>query len=89
VKQKLCWFSADPEVVMHGDELLSNEDQSILTTVKSAGYGHTVGRTIFSAYLPIAHADEENFIVDVATRRYPALRHDQPLYDPKGVRIRA
>jgi glycine cleavage system aminomethyltransferase T/glycine/D-amino acid oxidase-like deaminating enzyme len=89
VTQKLCWFTADPEVVMHGDELLTHEHEALATTVKSAGYGHTVGRTIFSAYLPIALARETDFVVDVATKRFPAVRHDQPLYDPKGVRIRA
>jgi glycine cleavage system aminomethyltransferase T/glycine/D-amino acid oxidase-like deaminating enzyme len=89
VKQTLCWLTADPEVVMHGDELLTHEHEVLATTVKSAGYGHTVGRTIFSAYLPIALARETDFVVDVATKRFPAVRHDQPLYDPKGVRIRA
>jgi sarcosine dehydrogenase len=89
VNQKLCWFSADPEVVMHGDELLTHEHEVLATTVKSAGYGHTVGRTIFSAYLPIALTHETNFIVDVATQRFPAMRHDQPLYDPRGVKVRA
>ena len=89
LSQKLCWFSAGPDVVMHGGELLTHEREQLTTTVKSAGYGHTVGCTIFSAYLPIELAEETDFIVDVATERFPATRHDGPLYDPKGGSIRS
>ena len=53
------------------------------------GYGHTVGRSIFSAYVPVELADEVDFIVDVATVRHPARRHDRPLYDPDGSAIRS
>jgi 4-methylaminobutanoate oxidase (formaldehyde-forming) len=88
ITQKLCWFSADPAVVMHGGELLTHERQTLASTVRSAGLGHTVGRTIFSAYLPIALATETDFVVDVAGDRFPARRHDRALYDPSGSRIR-
>jgi 4-methylaminobutanoate oxidase (formaldehyde-forming) len=88
ITQKLCWFSADPDVVMHGGELLTHESRPLAATVKSAGYGHTVGRTIFSAYVPVELADETDFIVDVATDRFPARRESGPMYDPKGTRIR-
>ncbi|NJC68643.1 FAD-dependent oxidoreductase [Planosporangium thailandense] len=89
VTRKLCWFSADPEVFMHGGELLTHASRPLAATVRSAGYGHTVGRTIFSAYVPIELADETEFIVDVATERFPARRESGPLYDPKGARVRA
>ncbi|GAA1799371.1 FAD-dependent oxidoreductase [Planosporangium flavigriseum] len=89
ITQQLCWFSADPEAVMHGGELLTHANRPLAATVKSAGYGHTVGRTIFSAYVPIELADETDFIVDVATERFPARRENGPMYDPKGTRIRA
>jgi glycine cleavage system aminomethyltransferase T len=56
--------------------------------VRSAGFGHTVGRTIFSAYLPIELVATTDFVVDVATEKFPATRHDGPLYDPTGGRIR-
>lgn len=54
----------------------------------SAGYGYTVGRTIFSAYLPVRLASQADFLVEVAGERYRAIRHDRPLYDPDGARIR-
>ncbi len=89
ITQKLCWFSADPDVIMHGGELLTHWSRPLAATVKSAGYGHTVGRTIFSAYVPSELADETDFIVDVATERFAARRESGPMYDPKGTRIRA
>ncbi len=87
--QRLCWFTAGPEVIMHGGELLTHASADLATTVRSAGYGHTAGRTIFSAYLPAALAGETDFVVEVATERFPATRHDRPLYDPRGTRIRS
>jgi glycine cleavage system aminomethyltransferase T len=55
--ERLCWFSADADVVMHGGELLTHLDHDCAASVRSAGFGYTVGRTIFSAYLPADIAD--------------------------------
>jgi glycine cleavage system aminomethyltransferase T len=88
VTQQLCWFTADPAAVMHGGELLAHPSAALATTVRSGGFGHTVQRTIFSAYLPVELTSETDFVVDVATEKFPATRHDGPLYDPTGGRIR-
>ena len=88
-RERLCWFSAAPEVVMHGGELLTHPARELAASVRSAGYGYTVGRTIFSAYLPARLASETGFVVEVAGERYPATRHDRPLYDPAGTRVRS
>lgn len=87
--RRLCWFSTDADVIMHGGELLTHPPSGFVTNVRSAGPGHTVGRTIFSAYLPVPLTGETAFEVDVATQRYPANRHDSPLYDPRGTRVRS
>ncbi|MHB1822106.1 MAG: GcvT family protein [Acidimicrobiales bacterium] len=87
-ERKLCWFSAAPEVIMHGGERLIHPSTGLSTMVRSAGFGHSVNRTIFSAYLPIELAHDKDFMVDVATEPYPATRNDHPLYDPQGSRIR-
>ncbi len=100
--ERLCWFSADADVIMHGGELLAHANHDCAVSVRSAGFGYTVGRTIFSAYLPASvasatapgRADEADsparqFIVEVAGERFPAARHVEPLYDPPGHRIRA
>jgi glycine cleavage system aminomethyltransferase T/glycine/D-amino acid oxidase-like deaminating enzyme len=88
--RRLCWFSAHIEgAVMHGGEMLVHGASRTLVNVRSAGYGHSVGRFIFSAYLPSGVAEETDFEVEVANVRYPAARHDGPLYDPKGERVRS
>lgn len=84
----LCWFSADTDLTMHGGELLAHPASGTVAPVCSAGFGFTVGRTIFSAYLPADIARERDFEVEVMTRRSPATRHGQPLYDPRGTRVR-
>jgi len=88
VRQLLCWFSTAPEAIMYGGELLSHESEPLATTVRSAGFGHTAQRTIFSAYVPVELASTTDFVVDVATEKFPATRLDAPLYDPSGGRIR-
>ncbi len=88
-KRRLCWFSTGADVVMHGGELLAHPPSGLQTGVASAGFGFTVGRTIFSAYLPAAIASEIDFEVEVMNRRFPATRHDEPLYDPTGSRARS
>ena len=93
-RQKLCWFSAEfpttgADVIMHGGELLAHPDSGTQASVRSAGYGFTVRRTIFSAYLPADLAKERDFEVEVMNKRFAATRHEQPLYDPKGVRARS
>ncbi|MGO9083070.1 MAG: FAD-dependent oxidoreductase [Streptosporangiaceae bacterium] len=89
VSQRLCWFTASPDAVMHGGELVTHPSRPLAATVRSAGYGHTVGRTIFSACLPAEMAAETGFVVDVAGRQFPARRHDRPLYDPAGQKVRS
>jgi glycine cleavage system aminomethyltransferase T len=73
---------------MHGGELVSHPGSGTQVSVRSAGFGFTVQRNIFSAYLPAAIAKENDFEVEVMNRRFAATRHDHPLYDPAGVRVR-
>jgi 4-methylaminobutanoate oxidase (formaldehyde-forming) len=81
-QRKLCWFSTAADVTMHGGELLAHPASGFQVGVASAGFGHTVQRTIFSAYLPVEIASETRFEVEVLNRRFPATRHDAPLYNP-------
>ena len=111
--ERLCWFSADlpatghtasSGVTMYGGELLTHPDYAFTASVRSAGFGYTIGRTIFSAYLPAAAADATapaadatapatgqapTFEIEVAAEHYPATRQIGPPYDPSGSRIRA
>ena len=91
--QRLCWFSTEfstgADVTMHGGELLVHPSSGCHASVRSAGFGFTVGRTIFSAYLPADIAGESDFEVEVMNQRFAATRHDLPLYDPEGLRVRS
>ncbi|CAN5308201.1 FAD-dependent oxidoreductase [soil metagenome] len=86
--QRLHWFSTDADVVMHGGEMLVHRASDTRTSVRSAGYGHTVKTTVFSAYLP-ASVRDDGFEVEVMNVRYPATRLTEPLYDPTAARVRA
>jgi glycine cleavage system aminomethyltransferase T len=88
-ERRLRWFTTDADVVMHGGEMLVHTPSDTRVSVRSAGFGHTIGLTTFSASLPAGLDAVDGFEVEVANRRYPALRLDGPLYDPKGERIRA
>lgn len=86
-RQRLRWFRTDADVVMHGGEMLVHTPTDTRVSVRSAGYGHTVGTTTFSAYLPVGIRDDD-FEVEVMNVRYPATVLDRPLYDPAGERVR-
>ncbi|CAN5862563.1 FAD-dependent oxidoreductase [soil metagenome] len=86
--QHLHWFRTDADVVMHGGEMLVHPATDTQVSVRSAGYGHTVETTVFSAYLPVSVA-EGDFEVEVMNVRHPAARLAGPLYDPAAERVRA
>ena len=88
VERRLRWFTTDADVVMHGGEMLVHTATDTRVSVRSAGYGHTIGLTTFSAPLPV-ELEAGGFEVEVMTRRYPARLLDGPLYDPRGERVRA
>lgn len=89
ITRRLCWFSAELGAVpAHGGEMIVHPGSGAQAGVRSAGYGHTVGRTILSAYLPVELAGEREFEVEVMGERFGAVRHDQCLYDPAGDRLR-
>ena len=85
--RKLRWFTTDADVVMHGGEMLVHVPTDTRVPVRSAGYGHTIGLTTFSAVLPVEL--DADFEVEVADRRHPATLLAGPSYDPKGTRLRA
>ncbi|MDF2824590.1 MAG: mlr13, partial [Mycobacterium sp.] len=89
--QHLHWFRTDADVVMHGAEMLVHLPTGTRAGVRSAGYGHTVDATLFSAYLPAAldTGSAATFEVEVMNVRHPATRLAGPSYDPSGERVRS
>jgi len=58
--------------------------------VTTGGYGYTVGRSIAYAYLPPEHADPGTAAaVEIFGRWVEAEVAREPLFDPRGERIRA
>ena len=56
----------------------------------SGGYGYAVGASIALAYVPVSHASPGTALaVDIFGEWVAAEVRAEPLYDPKGERVRA
>jgi dimethylglycine dehydrogenase len=74
----------------HGYEPVYADGAGPIAYVSSGGYGHTVGRSIALAYLPLPYAAVGTELeVGILGSRRPAVVVEQPLYDPAGERLRA
>jgi len=84
-----CLALADLRSMALGNEPVRSGDR-VVSRVTSGGIGYAVGRSIAYAYLPLelAAADTE-LSIDVFGERVGAVVVEDPLYDPKGERIRA
>jgi glycine cleavage system T protein len=90
VRRKLsCLLLADPNAVALGNEPV-RRDGEVVARVTSGGQGYTVLRSIAYAYLPMELASPATRVeVEVFGRWVPAEVAAEPLWDPKGERIRA
>lgn len=71
-----------------GDEPVWH-DGKVVGWVTSGGYGHCVGKSIALAYVPATLARESSgFEVEIIGERRRAAIAAQPLYDPRGERMR-
>jgi 4-methylaminobutanoate oxidase (formaldehyde-forming) len=57
--------------------------------VTSGGYGYSVGRSIAYAFVPASVATGTAVEVEIFGGWVPGQVSDEPLYDPKGSRIRS
>ena len=89
-KEKLaCLTLDDPGRVVLGKEPI-RADGAVVGYVTSAGYGYTVGRCIAYGYLPAELAVAGTAVeVEYFDERLPATVAEDPLWDPKGERLRA
>jgi glycine cleavage system aminomethyltransferase T/glycine/D-amino acid oxidase-like deaminating enzyme len=79
----------DPAAVVLGKEPV-RADGDVVSYVTSAGYGYSIGRGIAYAYLPVELAVEGTKLeVEYFDERVPATVAAEPLFDPKGERLRA
>ena len=89
--QKLvCLVLDDPRAIALGSEPVRAAGGEIVGRVTSGGYGYAVGASIAFAYIPLSHGDPGTpLAVDIFGDWVNAEVHAEPLYDPKGERIRA
>jgi dimethylglycine oxidase len=79
----------DPSHVVLGKEPIRHEGD-VVSFVTSAGYGYSVGRGIAYGYLPAEIATEGTAVeIEYFDERLPATVAAEPLFDPKGERLRA
>jgi glycine cleavage system aminomethyltransferase T/glycine/D-amino acid oxidase-like deaminating enzyme len=78
----------DPRTVVVGREPILAGGE-VVSYVTSAGYGYSIGRGIVYGYLPADLAVEGTAIeVEYLGERYAATVAAEPLFDPKGVRLK-
>jgi len=89
VERLTCMTLDDPDAVVMGKEPI-RADGRVVSYVTSATYGYSIGRGIVYGYLPVdLTAVGTPVEVEYFRERLPATVADEPLWDPKGERLRA
>jgi dimethylglycine oxidase len=84
-----CMTFDDPLTVVMGKEPILH-DGRVVSYVTSAAYGYSIGRGIVYGYLPVDLAVEGTPVeVEYFGDRHAATVSAEPLWDPKGERLRA
>jgi glycine cleavage system aminomethyltransferase T/glycine/D-amino acid oxidase-like deaminating enzyme len=83
-----CLVLEDPHAVALGSEPVRVGDD-LVGRVTSGGYGYTVERSVAYAYLPAEHDVGTEIAVEIFGEWVSGEVAAEPLYDPKGERIRA
>jgi 4-methylaminobutanoate oxidase (formaldehyde-forming) len=83
-----CLTLADPRAVTLGSEPVRVGGE-LVGRVTSGGYGYTVERSIAYAYLPSGHDVGTQVEVEIFGEWVPGEIAAEPLFDPRGERIRA
>jgi glycine cleavage system T protein len=91
IRNKLCCISvADSQTIVLGNEPLRLPGkEEIIGWVTSGGFGYTVGKSIAYGYIPVEHSmPGTKLTVECFGEVIEALVEKEPLYDPKGIKIR-
>jgi 4-methylaminobutanoate oxidase (formaldehyde-forming) len=83
-----CLVLKDPRSVALGNEPVRVGDE-VCGRVTTGGYGYTVGQSIAYAYLPTEHGIGTEVQVDIFGRWVAGEVVREPLFDPRGERLRA
>jgi len=86
----VCLVLEDPRAIALGSEPVRDAGGALVGRVTSGGYGYAVGASIALAYVPVSHAAPGTTLaVDIFGEWIAAEVRAEPLYDPKGERVRA
>lgn len=88
VRQRLCSFVLEKPLPVYGGEAVIHRNKVVSVTT-SGNFGHTIGKSIAFAYLPIALAGESDFKIEAFGKQSKAKRHDGALYDPTNARLKS
>ena len=90
VKQKFCCIVLeDPNTIVFGSEPIRHAGK-VVAWVTSGGFGYSVNKSIAYSYLPIELAKPGARVsVECFGVEYQASVEKEPLYDPKGEKIKA
>ncbi len=94
MKKMLATFATDGNVILSGRETIYRNGERV-GYVSSAGYGHSIGKSIAMGYVRNAQGVDRDFVLsgeyelEVATVRVPCTVSLAPLYDPKMERVKA
>ncbi len=92
-KQLVCFTVDDPKISLLGRETILRNGQ-IVGYLSSGGYGYTIEKSIGYGYVrndtgvDDCYLNNADYHLVVAEDKVPATIHLQPLYDPKGQRVR-
>jgi glycine cleavage system aminomethyltransferase T len=86
-----CMTLDDPTHVVMGKEPIRELNSGrVVGYVTSAGYGYSVGRGLVYGYLPTELAAEGTPVeIEYFGERLPATVASEPMWDPKGERLKA
>jgi 4-methylaminobutanoate oxidase (formaldehyde-forming) len=89
VRRKLCALVLSGEAgVIYGSEPVC-ADGLVVGSVRSGGFGYTLGMNIAYAYLPVEHARPGTEVaIEIFGVQAPAVVRKEPLFDPKNERVK-
>ncbi len=88
IRQRLCTFLVEDPISLYGGEAIWRQGRVVGMTT-SAGFGHSIGKSIAFGYLALEDADSDAYEIESFGRRVPARRSAKAAYDPDGKRLRS
>ena len=88
-KIKLCTITVDdPKAIAIGKEAIMDGDK-VIAPVTSAGYGHTINKTIVFAYLPLEYAQPgTKLTVEIRLEKFEGTVEKDTIVDPKNMKVK-